>query len=107
MNVRLRRGGLSSAQKLILAALGVCVLFVLADVPVLAEYLFARGITRALSGALSLVSALFPFSLYELIAVGLIVCFAALAAFAVLYAAGRRTDAGTGGRKSGSRASLL
>ncbi len=93
MNVRLRRGGLSSAQKLILAALGVCVLFVLADVPVLAEYLFARGITRALSGALSLVSALFPFSLYELIAVGLIVCFAALAAFAVLYAAGRRTDA--------------
>ena len=54
-------------------ALAAAVLFLLADIPVLAEYLFARGITRFLSWFLSCISGILSFSLYEVTAVGLIV----------------------------------
>ena len=53
-------------------ALAAALLFLLADIPVLAEYVFARGVTRFLSWFIACVTSLLPFSLYEVTAVALI-----------------------------------
>ena len=57
---------------LCILALSAALLFALADVPVLAEYLFARGITRFLSWLLAGVTGLLPLSLYEITALFLV-----------------------------------
>ena len=54
-------------------ALATSVLFLLTDIPFLSEYLFARGITRWLSGLIGLIANAVPFSLYEIAAILLIV----------------------------------
>ena len=66
---------------LCILALSAALLFALADVPVLAEYLFARGITRFLSWLLAGVTGLLPLSLYEITALFLV-------AAAVLFVVG-------------------
>lgn len=65
-------------QKLLLLAIAAAAVYLAANVPYLAEYFFARGLTRALSFFLGKISALLPFSLYELTAFSLILGGAAL-----------------------------
>lgn len=60
-------------------ALIAAFVFALSELPWAAEHLFARGVTRLLSDALGLLSGLFPFSLYELTALLLLVGCPALA----------------------------
>ena len=67
-----RKGRFTPAQKIIIAALAACFVWLLAQVPFLAEYLFARGIARWAEGLISAVTGIFPFSLYEIVAVLLI-----------------------------------
>ena len=69
---------------MILAAVAAVSVFFPAQIPVLAEYLFARGITRALGFVIGKISALFPFSLYELTAFVLIFGAAALVVGAII-----------------------
>lgn len=76
-----KKGRFTPAQKIIIAALAACFAWLLAQIPVLAEYLFARGVTRWLAGLLSLVSGIFPFSLYEIVAVLLILGAVALVVY--------------------------
>ena len=59
---------------LCILALAAALLLLLADIPVLAEYFFARGVTRLLSWFLSGISGILPFSLYEVTALCLIAC---------------------------------
>ena len=76
-----KKGRFTPAQKIIIAALAACFVWLLAQVPFLAEYLFARGVTRWLEGLISAITDIFPFSFYEIAAVLLILGAAAL----VLY----------------------
>ena len=76
-----KKGRFTPAQKIIIAALAACLVWLLAQVPFLAEYLFARGVTRWLEGLISAITGIFPFSFYEIVAVLLILGVAAL----VLY----------------------
>ena len=57
---------------MLLLALAAAVLFLFADIPVFCEYLFARGVTRWLSGLLGLISNAVPVSLYEIAALLLV-----------------------------------
>ena len=57
---------------MLLLALAAAVLCLLADIPVFCEYLFARGVTRWLSGLLGLISNAVPVSLYEIAALLLV-----------------------------------
>ena len=59
-------------QKLCILALCVTFIFVLADIPFLAEYMFARGITRWLTALVGSITNFLPASLYECAAVLLI-----------------------------------
>lgn len=77
-------------QKLLLAAIAAAIVWLLSEIPVLAEHLFARGITRALNFLLGKISALFPFSLYELTAFLLIFGAAALVVGVVLLLKNRQ-----------------
>lgn len=63
---------LTRTQTVAALALATGILFLLADVPILSEYFFARGFTRWLSGLLGLISNAVAFSLYEIAAVLLI-----------------------------------
>ena len=76
-----KKGRFTPAQKIIIAALAACLVWLLAQVPFLAEYLFARGVTRWIEGLISAITGIFPFSFYEIVAVLLILGAAAL----VLY----------------------
>lgn len=67
-------------QKLCILALCVTFIFVLADIPFLAEYMFARGITRWLTALVGSITNFLPASLYECAAVLLIAGGVALAA---------------------------
>lgn len=78
------------AQKLCLAAIAACLVLLLANIPLFAEYLFARGITRCISGLLSLITNRIPVSLYEIAAVLLILGALALIAFLIAQAIRRR-----------------
>lgn len=69
---------LTRLQKLLLAAIAAAAVFLAANIPFLAEYFFARGLTRALGFLLGKISSVFPFSLYELTAFALILGGAAL-----------------------------
>lgn len=60
-------------QVLCLCGLAAALLYLLAGIPVFAEHLFARGATRVLSAALTVLSNAVPFSLYECGAVALTV----------------------------------
>ena len=79
------RGRLSPAQKICIAALAACLVWLLAQIPFLAEYLFARGVTRWLTGFLSAVSSIFPFSLYEAAVLLLMIGAVALAIYIVVH----------------------
>ena len=72
-------------QKICIAAIGACFVWMLGQNPVLAEYLFARGITRWLQGLLSAVTGVFPFSLYEIVAVLLVLGAIALIVYVALH----------------------
>ena len=74
-----RGGRFTPAQKIIITALAACAVWLLAQVPFLAEYLFARGIVRWAEWLISAVTGIFPFSFYEIIAVLLILGAVALA----------------------------
>ena len=67
-----KKGRFSPVQKIIITALAACLVWLLAQVPFLAEYLFARGVTRWIEGLISAIAGIFPFSLYEIVAVLLI-----------------------------------
>ena len=72
MNALLGKKKPARARRLCLLALVTAVIFLLAQFPACAEYLFARGITRWLSSLIGAVTNLFPFSFYEWTAVILI-----------------------------------
>lgn len=72
MNALLGKKRPARARRLCLLALVTAVIFLLAQFPACAEYLFARGITRWLSSLIGAVTNLFPFSFYEWTAVILI-----------------------------------
>lgn len=63
---------ISRLQKLIIAALSCAVIFLTAQVPWLAEYFYARGITRGLGFWISRITGIFSVSFYEITAVLLI-----------------------------------
>ena len=63
---------ISKGSKLFLLALAAAAVWLLGQIPVLAEYLFARGITRWFSALLSAITGFFPLSFYEWTAVALI-----------------------------------
>ena len=63
---------LNRLQKLILAALACAIIFLTAQVPWLAEYFYARGITRGLGFWIGRITGIFSLSFYEITAVLLI-----------------------------------
>ena len=67
-----RRRPRSRVRTLCAAGIAVAVVYALADVPYIAEYWFARGLTRWLSGLIGAITNVFPFSFYEYAAVALI-----------------------------------
>lgn len=77
-------------QVLCLPALAAALLYLLAGIPVFAEHLFARGVTRVLSAALTVLSNVVPFSLYECGAVALTVVLCVSAVRLVLALCRRR-----------------
>ena len=77
-------------QVLCLPALAAALLYLLAGIPVFAEHLFARGVTRVLSAALTVLSNAVPFSLYECGAVALTVVLCVSAVRLVLALCRRR-----------------
>ncbi len=79
-------------KALVLASLALCAatVYLLANVPPLSEYLFARGITRGINLVLSRVVNLLPVSFYELTAEFLIVGGTALAVYLIYLLAKRR-----------------
>ena len=72
---------ISRLQKLIIAALVCAVIFLTAQVPWLAEYFYARGITRGLGFWISRITGIFSVSFYEITAVLLILA----AVFLLVY----------------------
>ena len=76
-----KKGRFTPAQKIVIAALAACLVWLLAQVQFLAEYLFARGIARWAEGLISAVTGIFPFSLYEVVAVLLILGAVALVVY--------------------------
>lgn len=81
------RARLPRACRLCAAGMAAAFVLLLAQVPFLCEYLFARGITRWLSAAVSLLTGAVSASLYEVCAVLLIAgAFALLSGVAVLLA---------------------
>ena len=77
-------------QVLCLPALAAALLYLLAGLPVFAEHLFARGVTRVLSAALTVLSNAVPFSLYECGAAALAVVLSVSAVRLVLALCRRR-----------------
>ncbi len=77
-------------QVLCLCGLAAALLYLLAGLPVFAEHLFARGVTRVLSAALTVLSNAVPFSLYECGAVALTVVLCVSAVRLVLALCRRR-----------------
>lgn len=73
---------MSRLQKLITAALSVSIIFLTAQVPWMAEYFYAQGLTRALGFWISRITGIVPFSFYEITAVLLLLG----AAFLLVYA---------------------
>lgn len=67
-----RRRFFGRPRFLILLVLIAALVLALGELPVLAEYFFARGITRFLSGCLNLITNYIPVSFYEITAVLLI-----------------------------------
>lgn len=72
MQALYERKKISKGTKLFLLALAAAGVWLLAEIPFLAEYFFARGVTRWLSALLAAVTGFFPFSFYEWTAVALI-----------------------------------
>lgn len=81
----LRAGKPRRLQRLACLALAAAAVFLLAQIPVLAEYFFARGITRLLSGSIALITNYIPISFYELTALLLIAGAAALIVCLIAY----------------------
>lgn len=77
-------------QVLCLCGLAAALLYLLAGIPVFAEHLFARGVTRVLSAALTVLSNAVPFSLYECGAAALAVVLSVSAVRLVLALCRRR-----------------
>lgn len=77
-------------KRLIRLALATLLIFALTQEPTLAEYFFARGVTRFLTGTIRLITNYIPFSLYELTAILLIVGCTALAVGIIVLFCRRR-----------------
>ena len=73
-----------------LLGVAVVVVYVLANIPVLAEYFFARGITRGIGWLISRVTNYIPVSLYEWTAVLLIMGVVALVVYFIVLLSKKR-----------------
>lgn len=80
----------SRALKFWIFALFAAIVFLLAKIPLVAEYVFARGITRGLSWFINGITNFLPFSLYECAAVLLVLGAAALLAGSVYLLSKKR-----------------
>lgn len=85
-----KKGRLASVQKICLWAIAACGVWVLARIPFFSEHVFARGITRWLSAIIAAVTRIFPFSLYEVVALLLLFGAAALLVYVFTHLSRRR-----------------